>query len=111
MPQLYADIMWASLAERAEVHIIGIIDNRENLDVELGRLAADVIFLGLENGETDAVARAALWNCPKSQIIGLSADGRHVTLHFLRPQCAALEGADPNQIVSAILDRCLRPLD
>jgi N-acetyl-gamma-glutamylphosphate reductase len=111
MPQLYADIMRASLAERTELQIVATLENRNDLNAKLQRLAADVIFLGLKHGETNEVARSALWSCPKSQIIGLSADARHVTLHFLQPQCAALNGADPPRIATAIVNRWLHPLD
>ena len=110
MPYIYAGIVTTTLAERAELEIVATIENRNNLNEKLRHLAADVIFLGLENGETSDVARAALWSCPKSQIVGVSADARHVTLHFLQPQCAVLDGAPPGRVVSAILDRWLRPL-
>ncbi|WP_147707648.1 hypothetical protein [Microvirga massiliensis] len=111
MPKLYADIMWASLARCAAIDVIGIIEDRESLEADLRHLAPDVIFLGLDREESDVVARAALWICPKSQVIGLTADGRHATLHFLWPQCVSLEEADPNLIASAILDRWLHPAD
>lgn len=111
MPRLYADILSASLAKHTDLDIVAVIEDRHDLAATLRRLAPDVIFIGLLHGESDATANDALQSSPHSRVIGLAADGRHASLHFLRPQRVALEEADPDRIVSAILDQCLHPTD
>jgi hypothetical protein len=84
-------------------------DDRHEIEMHLAAIAPDLVVVGLQAGETNAVACAILDLVPSATVIALSDDGRNAYIHAMRPHCEPLGDVSPKVLLDTVLlDALLR---
>jgi DNA-binding NarL/FixJ family response regulator len=100
---MLSDIIASLVEDRARLNVVARLRNRSEIEARFRVLAPDLILIGLDVGESDAVAAAALALVPTARVVALSADGRDAYVHEAHVRRAALLDVSPAALVNVIL--------
>jgi DNA-binding NarL/FixJ family response regulator len=100
---LLSDIITQAVEPEIELDVVAQVHGRHLLGERLRLLAPELILIGLQAGETDAIAATALAAAPAAKVIAFSADCRHAYLHEMRAYQAMLIDLTPSTLSQAIL--------
>jgi DNA-binding NarL/FixJ family response regulator len=103
MPPLLSDIVRELLSEKAGLHVIDQIGDREMLTERLPRLQPDLVVIGLGNGEGDDIGRLVLQVVPNGKVLAISNNGRDACLLEMRLHRSRLLDFSPETLLSAII--------
>ncbi len=100
---ILVDLVSTLLSGRALLEIVARFDSHDELETRITAVSPDLVLYGLQNDESDDVARRMLALVPQSKIIVFSSDCRHAYVHSMRPHRKALLNLSPHSLVHAIL--------
>jgi DNA-binding NarL/FixJ family response regulator len=103
MPPLLSDIVRELLSEKAGLHVVDQIGDREMLTERLPKLQPDLVVIGLGNGEGDDIGRFVLQVVPNAKALAISNNGRDAYLLEMRLHRSRLPDFSPENLLSAII--------
>jgi DNA-binding NarL/FixJ family response regulator len=105
---LLSDIITQAIEPEIELDVVAEVHSGDLLE-QLRLIAPELILIGLQTGETDAIAATALAAAPAAKVIAFSADCRHAYLHEMRPYQMMFIDVTPAALAGAILGHQLGP--
>jgi hypothetical protein len=106
---ILVDLVTTLLSGRAVLDVVARFDSHDGIETQLTAVSPDLILYGLQNGESDNIARPLLALLPSSKIIVFSSDARNAYVYAMRPNREALVDFSPRALVRAILAGPYRP--
>ena len=103
MPPLLSDIVRELLSEKADLHVVDQIGDREMLTERLPKLQPDLVVIGLRNGEGDDIGRLVLQVVPNGKVLAISNNWRDAYLLEMRLHRSRLLDFSPENLLSAIV--------
>lgn len=85
MPRFLADILSEHIGGQPDMHILGKLEDCDELAGEIGRLSPDVVVLGTHSRDLPESHAALLRSAPDLKVITIERDGQRATLYELRP--------------------------
>lgn len=110
MPRMLRDIVEHSVGTRPDMEIVAHVDRARELPSALGRVAADVALLCLDDADALASYDAVLYAHPRVQLLALAGDGRSASVYALRPHAEPLRVVTPDALVDAIRAAAATPV-
>ena len=104
---LLSDIITQAIKPEIELEVVAEFHSGDLLKEQLRLIAPELILIGLQAGDTDAIAAIALAVAPAAKVIAFSADCRHAYLHEMRPYQMMLIEVTPAALAGAILGQQL----
>jgi DNA-binding NarL/FixJ family response regulator len=104
MPQLLRDIVTHAVESEDDMDIVGQLADAEPLDSVVGDTAADVVLLESREAGCMPALPSLLYRYPRLTAVAISPDARWAYLCELRPKETPVEGASPQELVTAIRD-------
>jgi len=104
---LISDIIAQAIKPEIKLDVVAEFNSGDVLKEQLRLTAPELILIGLQAGETDAVAATALAAAPEAKVIAFSADCRHAYLYEMRPHQMELIDVTPAELTRAILGQQL----
>lgn len=103
IPPIIGDIVASLLPVSATLHVIARFEDRTEVTDRLVALRPDLVMIGLQNGETDEIARVLLSLMRGAKVVAFSNDGRSAYVHEMRAHRKALVDVSPRALINAIL--------
>src|SRR5215218_4723301 len=100
---LLSDIITQAIKPEIELDVVADFPSGDLLKEQLRLIAPELILIGLQAGDTAAIAATALAAAPAARVIAFSADCRHAYLHEMRPYQMMLIDVTPSALAEAIL--------
>jgi chemotaxis response regulator CheB len=100
---LLGDIVTTLLANRARLDLVARWEDRKDIETELVAISPDLVLIGLQAGETNAIACSLLVLVPSATVITLSGDGKTAYVHAMRAHCVPLGDVSPAVLLDVIL--------
>jgi chemotaxis response regulator CheB len=104
---LLSDIITQAIKPEIELDVVADFPSGDLLKEQLRLIAPELILIGLQAGDTAAIAATALAAAPAARVIAFSADCRHAYLHEMRPYQMMLIDVTPAALAGAILGQQL----
>jgi chemotaxis response regulator CheB len=104
---LLSDIITQAIKPEIELDVVADFPSGDLLKEQLRLIAPELILIGLQAGDTAAIAATALAAAPAARVIAFSADCRHAYLHEMRPSQMVLIDVTPAALAGAILGQQL----
>jgi DNA-binding NarL/FixJ family response regulator len=104
MPQMLRDIVREVLSGQPDMHIVGEADSDADLLRDLAVEAPDMVVLELAGLGLGGTGTRVLQQRPRTQVLGLSGDGRSAAIYQLRSQRTMLVEVSPQGLRAAIRD-------
>jgi chemotaxis response regulator CheB len=104
---LLSDIITQAIKPEIELDVVADFPSGDLLKEQLRLIAPELILIGLQAGDTAAIAATALAAAPAARVIAFSADCRHAYLHEMRPYQMMLIDVTPAALAGAILGQPL----
>jgi DNA-binding NarL/FixJ family response regulator len=104
---LLSDIITQAMKPEIELDVVAEFHSGDLLKQQLSLIAPELILIGLQAGETNAIAAKALAAAPAAKVIAFSADCRHAYLYEMRPYQMTLTDVTPAALAGAILGQQL----
>jgi DNA-binding NarL/FixJ family response regulator len=101
-PLLLQDVTRALLTADDGVEVTRELDSPAELAEELRADSADLVLLGLANGEFPPECRALLREFPRMTLLGIASEGRRGFLYRLEPHLVPIGELDPERLLSVI---------
>jgi len=101
-PLLLHDITRALLSADESVEITRELDSSAELGEELRAGAADLVLVGLGNGDFPPEWRRLLEEFPRVTLLGIASDGRRGFLYRMEPNLVPIGELDPDRLLSVI---------
>lgn len=108
LPPLLADIIRRLTQGRVSIEVISVIDTLDALEERVHALSPELILIGLDRGEDDAIAVALVAALPGIRVLAISSDAKCISLHQAGRQRRVLVDPSLQDLVAAIrgdLDR------
>jgi hypothetical protein len=99
---MLSDIITNAIDGQPDMEVVGALRQRGALRSAVGAARADVVMLGLRDGDLPSDCVALFDAYPWIRVLGVSADGRRAFLYELRPQRLPLGEISPDGLVEAI---------
>jgi DNA-binding NarL/FixJ family response regulator len=106
---LLSDIITQAIKPEIELDVVAEFHSGDLLKEQLRLIAPELVLIGLQAEETDAIAATALAAAPAAKVIAFSADCRHAYLYEMRPYQMMLIDVTPAALAGAILGQQLGP--
>ncbi|MEE1658334.1 hypothetical protein VB618_19215 [Microvirga sp. CF3062] len=104
---LLSDIITRAIRPEIELDVVAELHSGDLLKEQLRLIGPELILIGLQAGQTDAIAATALAAVPTAKVIAFSSDCRHAYLHEMRPYQIMLIDVTPAALAGAILGQQL----
>jgi chemotaxis response regulator CheB len=104
---LLSDIITQAIKPEIELDVVADFPSGDLLKEQLRLIAPELILIGLQAGDTAAIAATALAAAPAARVIAFSADCRHAYLHEMRLYQMMLIDVTPAALAGAILGQQL----
>jgi DNA-binding NarL/FixJ family response regulator len=104
---LLSDIITQAIKPEIELDVVAEFHSGDVLKEQLRLIAPELILIGLQAGDTDAIAATALAAAPTAKVISFAADCRHAYLYEMRPSQTMLIDVTPAALAGAILGQQL----
>jgi len=101
-PQLLHDLTRALLSAEPTVEVTRELDSCADLASEVRRSGADLVLLGLANGDFPPECRRLLDEFPRVKLLGIASEGRRGFLYRMEPNLVPIGELDPNRLLSVI---------
>lgn len=101
VPRLLASILEEAALDWPDVEIVATTDATD-LTHDLDQLDPDVLLLGLNGEESLESQIGLLRTSPRLRVLGITPDGRRVSVLELRPQISELGNLSPAELFGAI---------
>ncbi len=99
---MLCDIITDVVAHQSDMEVLGMLPDRATLVMTALATRAEVVVLGLPDGELPDECAKVFDADPHIRVLGVVADGRRAFLYELRPQRLALGEISPHGLVEAI---------
>lgn len=102
MPQMLCDIITDVLSGQADIAVLGELLDRSSLVAAALATRAEVIVIGLPDGDLPAQCRELLDAQPHIRVLGVGANGREAFLYQTRTHRIPLGEVSPQGLAEAI---------
>jgi hypothetical protein len=100
---LLAALVVQAVSPSIDLRVLANLTEREGLAERLLPLDPDLVVIGIERGEGDAVGAGLLQPLPRAKIVLISSDGRMAVIHEMRPHRTVLLDFSPDNFRRAVL--------
>jgi len=100
---LIRDVVTNVIAGQADMRVANVVESRGAIADSLRRESVDVLLLGVRSDAPMAECEALLGAAePPQRVVGISADGRTMTVSELRPTTTELGSLSPVELLDLI---------
>lgn len=103
VPPLLAAVFVQAVSPSVDLHVLANLGEREGLAERLPPLDPELVVIGLEPGEDDAIGAALLRRLPRAKILLISANSSSAIIHEMRPHRTVLIDFSPANLRKALL--------
>jgi DNA-binding NarL/FixJ family response regulator len=108
-PQLLRDLTSALLGADPALEVTRELDSAAGLASELRKRGADIVLLGLPNGDFPPEYRELLDEFPRMTLLGIASEGRRGFLYRMEPNLVPIGELDPDRLLSVIKEAARTP--
>jgi len=102
LPPTVRDVLGEVFASQADVRVVGDVNDQAEVLLAVGRTAADVVILGMQDAELPGIASHLFDQYPHLKILAVSSERRQAFLYELRPQLVSIGEMDAHGLLHAI---------
>ncbi|HEY8794123.1 MAG TPA: hypothetical protein VIM15_04185 [Gemmatimonadaceae bacterium] len=106
MPRMLRDVVEPVLATDFEIEVVGIVDDRHELESMVRSTQADVVLVAMPSDEQAESYAELLYDSPRTTLLAITHDGRGAFLYALRPHKVGIRDVSRSGILAAIHDAC-----
>ena len=103
MSPLFRDLVTGLIAAHCNIDLVAGIDDRTAIEQRLHALAAELVLIGLGEGEGDEVGPVLAGSMPNARVIAFTSDIRHAFVHQLHRPRRVLLDISSQQLIDAAL--------
>jgi DNA-binding NarL/FixJ family response regulator len=104
MPRMLREIVSGTISAQPDMQVVAEDMDYEGMLSAAERNRASVVIVGSDGADVEDMCERLAVQRPDLGVLALSADGRHTTVHELRPFRTHLGELSPQQLVEAIRD-------
>jgi DNA-binding NarL/FixJ family response regulator len=102
LPRMLRDVFRLLIVEQSDMEVVGELGNGVELLLATGQTQPDIIILGVEGSELPGIGSHLLNEFPHVKLLGVTADGQHLTIYELRPHAGLIGNVSPQGLLDAI---------
>jgi DNA-binding NarL/FixJ family response regulator len=101
-PPLLLDSTRQLLSRDPDLDVVEHVDSRGELVERVRRTGADLVLLGLADGEFPPECAELLQELPRTKVLGMASEGRRAFLYELRPHVVPIGELDRRRLISVV---------
>jgi hypothetical protein len=100
---LLSAIVAQALSRAVKLRVLAHLGERHEIGQRVAGLSPDLVVIGLQSGESDALGATLLAQVPAAKVLLIGDAGNCAFLHEMRPYRATLFDFSPANLVAALL--------